>query len=73
MSFISFCFLVQWPHCVLGWEFKSQGLGLAQFYLFFTVFVFHNLKEPKDDSFLSFLTIFEDDSSCYNFFQKDFP
>lgn len=26
MSFTSFCFLAQWLYCVLGYEFKGQGL-----------------------------------------------
>lgn len=48
MSFISFCFLASWLHCVLGCEFRGQGLCLAQFHLLFTVFLYHNLNEPKD-------------------------
>lgn len=77
MSFISFCFLASWLHCVLGCEFRGQGLCLAQFHLLFTVFLYHNLNEPKDGVsclfFFFLLTISEDVNSCYNFFQKDFP
>lgn len=72
MSFTSFCFLAQWLYCVLGYEFKGQGVDLVQWLLLFSV-VLH-LKELKDGPFLSFLVeAYMEMPTAFVTFSKDFP